>query len=160
VVTDPVEGKRRRAVELGAAGAVDPTAPDAVEQVRAGLPHRPDVTFDCVANQASMDQAVALAEKGGTVVVVGVPGGPVSIALPVVQDREVRLQGSAMYVAEDVLAAVDLVRRGAVPVDRIVTAAFPLERTAEAFAAARSGEHVKVQIQVQESDPPGPTAGA
>jgi L-iditol 2-dehydrogenase len=150
IVTDPVEGKRRRAVELGATGAVDPMAPDAVERVRAELPHRPDVTFDCVANQASTEQAIALAEKGGTVVVVGVPRGPVTIALPIVQDREIRLQGSAMYVAEDVRRAVELMQLGAVPVDRIVTAVFPLERTAEAFAAARSGEHVKVQVRVSE----------
>ncbi len=61
IVTDPVQGKRRRAVELGADRAADPTIPDAVERIRAELPGRPDVTFDCVATQASTDQAVALA---------------------------------------------------------------------------------------------------
>jgi threonine dehydrogenase-like Zn-dependent dehydrogenase len=40
------------------------------------------VTFDCVSNQASIDQAIALAQKGGMVVVVGVATGPVQIPLP------------------------------------------------------------------------------
>jgi len=45
-----------------------------------------------------------------------------------------------------------------VDVGRIVTAVCPLERTVEAFAAARSGEHVKVHIQV--STQPGSAGGA
>jgi len=146
-VSDPLEGKRRHAIELGAAAAFDPTSPGFVQAVRKSGPHRPDVVFDCVASQTSVDQAIALAEKGGTVIVIGVPRGPVEIPLPVIQDREIRIQGSAMYVAEDVLRAIDLIRDHTVDAERIVTATFPLERAAEAFAAARSGNHLKVQVQ-------------
>jgi L-iditol 2-dehydrogenase len=140
-VTDPIEAKRARAEELGAALTVDPTDPGAVEQIREGLPRRPDVVFDCVANQASTDQAIALALKGGTVVVVGVPNGVVTIPLELIQDREVRIQGSAMYTGDDVRAAIDLVAREPA-VEGLVTARFPLADAAEAFAAARSGQHV------------------
>jgi threonine dehydrogenase-like Zn-dependent dehydrogenase len=89
-----------------------------------------------------------LAEKGGTVIVIGVPRGAVEIPLPVIQDREIRIQGSAMYVDQDVLRAMDLIRDRTVDARRMVTATFPLERAAEAFAAARSGSHLKVQVQV------------
>jgi hypothetical protein len=34
-----------------------------------------------------------------------------------------------------------------VPSDQIVTLTLPLERAAEGFAEARSGEHVKVQLR-------------
>jgi 2-desacetyl-2-hydroxyethyl bacteriochlorophyllide A dehydrogenase len=146
--TDPVASKRARALRLGAVAAVDPREPDAVPRVGEALRGRPDVTFDCVANQSSMDQAVALAQRGGTIVVVGVPTSSVSIALPLVQDREIRIEGSLMYVREDVLKAVELLRAGAVPVEEVVTATFPLERAPEAFQAARSGEHVKVHLVV------------
>jgi L-iditol 2-dehydrogenase len=147
-VTDPLEGKRRHAIELGATAAFDPMSPRFVQEIRKSVPHRPDVVFDCVASQTSVEQAIALAENGGTVIVIGVPRGPVEIPLPVIQDREIRIQGSAMYVAEDVLRAIDLIRDHTVDARRIVTATFPLERTAEAFAAARSGNHLKVQVQV------------
>ena len=145
-ISDPLEGKRRHAIELGASKAFDPMSAQFVEAVRDSLPHRPDVVFDCVAGQASITQAIALAEKGGSVIVIGVPRGPVEIPLHVIQDREIRIQGSAMYVAEDVLRAIDLIRDHMVDAQRMVTATFPLEQAAEAFAAARSGEHLKVQV--------------
>jgi 2-desacetyl-2-hydroxyethyl bacteriochlorophyllide A dehydrogenase len=147
-ITDPLGGKRLHAIELGAAAAFDPTSPQFFEEVRKALPHRPDVVFDCVAGQSSITQAIRLAEKGGTVIVIGVPRGPVEIPLPVVQDREIRIQGSAMYVDQDVLRAMDLIGDRTVDAQRMVTATFPLERAAEAFAAAQSGNHLKVQVQV------------
>jgi 2-desacetyl-2-hydroxyethyl bacteriochlorophyllide A dehydrogenase len=147
-MSDPLEGKRRNAIELGAEKAFDAMSPRFVAAVRESLPHRPDVVFDCVAGQASVSQAIGLAEKGGSVIVIGVPRGPVEIPLPVIQDREIRIQGSAMYIDQDVLRAMDLILDGTVDAERLVTATFPLERAAEAFAAARSGDQLKVQVQV------------
>jgi 2-desacetyl-2-hydroxyethyl bacteriochlorophyllide A dehydrogenase len=148
-VTDPVAGKRALALELGADLAVDPTAGDPVRRIRGELPWRPDVVFDCVASQASVEQAIGLALNGGTVVVEGVPRGAVQVPLPLVQDREVRIQGTAMYTREDVLRAIGLVADGRVPAARLVTAEFPLERTAEAFRAASAGSEIKVHIRPQ-----------
>jgi 2-desacetyl-2-hydroxyethyl bacteriochlorophyllide A dehydrogenase len=147
-VSDPLEGKRTHAIELGAAAAFDPMRSEFVQEVRKSLPHRPDFVFDCVAGQSSVAQAIALAEKGGTVIVIGVAQRPVEIPLPVVQDREIRIQGSAMYVAEDVRLAIELISNHTVNAERIVTAHFPLEQAAEAFAAARSGNHLKVHVQI------------
>ena len=121
---------------------------DAVERIRDGLPWRPDVVFDCVANQASTDQAIALALKGGTVVVEGVPRGDVRVPLPLIQDRELRLQGTAMYTREDVERAIDLIERAVVPAGRLVTAEFPIERAAEAFQAAADGTEIKVHLRL------------
>lgn len=145
-VTDPLGSKRARASELGASVVVDPRAPDAIEEIRGSLPRRPDFVFDCVANQASLDQAVALALKGGTIVVIGVPTADVRVPLPLLQDRELDIRGCAMYVGDDVRRAIDLIQTRAVAGDAFVTATLALEDAADAFAAARSGEHVKVQI--------------
>jgi 2-desacetyl-2-hydroxyethyl bacteriochlorophyllide A dehydrogenase len=146
--TDPLEEKRQGALELGATAAVDPRDPDAAQAIRAALPHRPDVVFDCVASETSLNQAIGLAEKGGTVIVIGVPRGTVSIPLPIIQDREIRIQGSAMYVGEDVLRAIKLLAGGVVDADRIVTDRYPLEQAAAAFAAARLGSNLKVHVSV------------
>jgi 2-desacetyl-2-hydroxyethyl bacteriochlorophyllide A dehydrogenase len=151
-VTDPLESKRRMATALGADFAIDPTTNDAVGEIRERLPHRPDVVFDCVSTQASTDQAIALAVKGGTVVVEGVATGPVSIPLHVVQDTELRLQGTAMYVREDVERAIELIAGRQVPASQLVTHTFPLADAIAAFAAARglAGEvAIKVQLQPQ-----------
>jgi 2-desacetyl-2-hydroxyethyl bacteriochlorophyllide A dehydrogenase len=152
-VTDPLADKRALALELGADVTVDPASHDAVAELRERLPWRPDVVFDCVSTQSSIDQAIKLALKGGTVVVEGVPRGPVSIPLHLIQDRELRLQGTAMYVRADVEAAIGLIAGGQIPVDRVVTQSFPLDQAAEAFRAAAEGiggrPAVKIQLQPQ-----------
>jgi 2-desacetyl-2-hydroxyethyl bacteriochlorophyllide A dehydrogenase len=152
-VTDPLAEKRALALELGADLAVDPTSQSAVAEVRERLPWRPDVVFDCVSAQSSIDQAIELALKGGTVVVEGVPRGRVSIPLHLVQDREVRLQGTAMYVRADVEAAIGLIAGGRIPVERVVTHSFALDEAAEAFRAAageiEGGPAVKIQLEPQ-----------
>ena len=147
-VTDLQESKLLRAQRLGAVAGFDARDEHVVAHIRDALDGRPDVTFDCVSNQASIDQAIALAENGGSVIVVGVATGPVRIPLPIVQDREIRLEGSAMYVKQDVERAIKLMQSGVVPIAEIVTATYPLEQAAEAFAAAGKGDQVKVMLRV------------
>jgi threonine dehydrogenase-like Zn-dependent dehydrogenase len=53
-----------------------------------------------------------------------------------------------MYIGEDVVRAIHLLATGVVDADRIVTARYPLEQAAEAFAAARSGSNLKVHVTV------------
>jgi threonine dehydrogenase-like Zn-dependent dehydrogenase len=104
------------------------------------------VVFDCVAIQHTIGQAIALALKAGSVVVVGVPAADVTIPLPIVQDQQVRIQGSATYVPQDYAEAIELVRMGAVRPEDFITGVYPLEKAAEAFAASTAGEHVKVIV--------------
>jgi L-iditol 2-dehydrogenase len=149
VVTDLQPSKRERAVGLGASAAIDGASSTATTEIKDVLGGRPDFVFDCVASQTSISQAIELALKGGTVMVVGVPTADVSIPLPLLQDREVRIQGAAMYVREDVLKAIDLMVRRVVPIDAMVTLTLPLDRAQEGFAAAQSGDHIKVQLRVE-----------
>ena len=113
VTTDPLPAKRERAAALGADVTIDASTPDVAGQVRRALGGSADIVFDCVAIQSSMDQAIAMADKGGTVVVVGVPARDVTVPLPVVQDHQIRIQGSATYLPEDYRESTDLLRRGA-----------------------------------------------
>jgi threonine dehydrogenase-like Zn-dependent dehydrogenase len=147
VVTDLLATKRERALALGAFAAVDAAAPDAVEAVRDALGESADVVFDCVSVQSSIDQAIAMAVKGGNVVVVGVAEDPISVPLPLVQDLQIRIQGSATYLADDYATAMGMIAAGAVRPADIVTLIAPLDDVESAFAAARSGEHIKVLIR-------------
>jgi threonine dehydrogenase-like Zn-dependent dehydrogenase len=146
ISTDPNPSKRARATALGADVTIDARSPDVAGQVREALGASADIVFDCVAVQSSMDQAIAIADKGGTVVVVGVPATDVTVPLPIVQDHQIRIQGSATYLPEDYRDAVDLLRREAVRTADFVTATRPLDQVAEAFEIASSGEQVKVLV--------------
>ncbi|MEE4597471.1 alcohol dehydrogenase catalytic domain-containing protein [Streptomyces sp. DSM 41524] len=148
IVTDPVAAKRDRAVRLGADAALAPGTPGLPELVRERLGGGADAVFDCVAVSASVTQAVRSVEKGGTVMVVGVPQGPLDVPLDLVQDREIAVRGSLMYVGEDMRAAMTLLGTGAVPADEFVTATFPLDRADEAFRAAGGPDQMKVLVSV------------
>lgn len=146
VVTARSARSRERALAFGADAAVDATAVDAADLVRAELGESADVVFDCVAEQSTTTQALAIADKGGTVVVVGVPAGDVTIPLALLQDSQLRIQGSATYLPEDYADAMQLLRDGVVTAADFVTAIRPLSEAADAFADAESGHHIKVLL--------------
>ena len=146
VLTARSAASRERALRFGADAVVDATAADAVEQVRTALGESADVVFDCVAEQSTIRQAFGMANKGGTVVVVGVPPADVSIPLPILQDSQLRIQGSATYLPEDYTDAIELLRAGAVRADDFITAVRPLTEAAEAFADAENGRNIKVLL--------------
>jgi len=150
ISTDPNPGKRERAAALGADATIDARTPDVAGQVRAALGASADIVFDCVAIQSSLDQAIAIADKGGTVVVVGVPASEVTVPLPIIQDHQIRIQGSATYLPEDYRESADLLTRGAVKSADFVTATRPLDQVAEAFELASSGNQVKVLVTIDE----------
>ncbi|WP_036435852.1 alcohol dehydrogenase catalytic domain-containing protein [Mycobacterium sp. URHB0044] len=148
VVADLLESKRARAERLGAIGTFDPAAPDAIESARRQLGGPAAVVIDCVSLESSVAQAVDLVDKGGAIMIVGVADGATPVPLGLIQDREIALIGSLMYVREDFTAALDLLSSGTVPVDEIISAEFDFEHSAEAFAASADAENVKVLVTV------------
>jgi L-iditol 2-dehydrogenase len=138
---------RERALRFGASAAVDASLPDAADRVRAELGESADVVFDCVAIQSTMDQALAMVMKAGTVVVVGVPPEPVTVPLPQIQDAQLRIQGSATYLPDDFTEAMRLLSTGEVVIDDLITSVRPLGEAASAFAEAASGDHIKVLLR-------------
>lgn len=146
VATDLNPAKRERAAGLGADAVFDPKAADVVERMRERMGGPADVVFDCVAFQSTMDQAIALAHKGGTVIVEGVPERDITVPLAIIQDREIRVQGTAMYTREDMLSAMDLIATGKVDAGSLVTSTLPVEQVAQGFASADAGKEIKVHL--------------
>ncbi|PPL20378.1 zinc-dependent alcohol dehydrogenase [Microterricola pindariensis] len=146
VMTDMIESKRELALRAGADAVFDASSPELSANVRDYFGETADFVFDCVSVQSTLDSAFAMVGKGGTVVVVGVPQKPVTVPLPDIQDKQIRLQGAATYLAEDYAEATEIIRSGGVSADIIISNTFPLEQAAEAFAAATSGTEVKVLV--------------
>jgi 2-desacetyl-2-hydroxyethyl bacteriochlorophyllide A dehydrogenase len=150
VITDPLPAKRALAIRLGAHIALDAAAGDIVAQSLSALGDSAYVVFDCVAVASTVRQAIEMASKGGTVVIVGVPTGDVAIPLAIVQDHQIRIQGSATYLPEDYAESIRLLVERKVNVDEIVTAVVPLARVADAYALSSGGQHVKVLVGVDQ----------
>lgn len=146
VCTDLLASKRQLALDLGADAVVESGAGGVAEAVRSELGESGDAVFDCVATQETLADAINVATKGGTVTVVGGGRRPATIDLPVLQEYQVRLQGSATYTREDFATATEMVSAADFDASRFVTAAYPLARAAEAFQAILSGREVKVLV--------------
>jgi L-iditol 2-dehydrogenase len=146
-------------VAAGAYGAAEVTVADPLEPRRdvaaalglRAVPSLPaascDVVFECVGNESALRASVDAVTKGGTVVVAGVYGADPQVQAGLVQDRELRLQGSLMYVASDVRDAIRLLAAGRVDPQRVITHRFALAQAAEAFRLAGArGEALKVLL--------------
>ena len=93
-----------------------------------------DPALECVGAEASMAAAIDAIRKGGTIVVVGVFPARPRVDLGLVQDRELNLRGTLMYRREDYEAGVALIAAGAVATDPLISAHYPLEDYARAYA--------------------------
>ncbi len=146
VVTDPLASKREAALRIGADAAVDATDPDVVALVRGELGESADVVFDCVSVKSTTLAGIEMALKGGTVVIVGVPSADFELPVRIMQDQQIRIQGSATYVPQDYATSIEMIASGAVRAEDFITGQFPLDQAEQAFEASVSGDHIKVLI--------------
>ena len=142
-VAEPLAERRALAAALGAAG-IEPD-PEAASSALGG---RPTVVMLATGVAAAWELALSAADKGA-VVQLFAPSGPGESRAFDVDDvffRELEIQASYSAGPHDTRFALQLIAGGAVPAERLVTHRFPLERTEEALAAARSREGVKVIV--------------
>ena len=137
VASDPLAHRRAAARAAGAEHAV---APGELSDVQV------DVTFEVAGAQDAVDAAIALARPGARVVLVGIP----SADRTSFSASEARRKGLTLVMARRMKAvyprAVSLVQRGLVDLPGLVSHRFPLDRSAEAFAAAAARDGLKVVV--------------
>jgi L-iditol 2-dehydrogenase len=85
-----------------------------------------------VGSTPTVKNAVESVRKGGTVVLIGNVVATVELPLQVVVSRQLTLRGSAASSGE-YPQCIELLARGAVNVDPLITAVAPLEQGAEWF---------------------------
>jgi 2-desacetyl-2-hydroxyethyl bacteriochlorophyllide A dehydrogenase len=146
VVTDRREFKLDVARRVGADESVMGGAPETLPSIRDALGAAPDVVFDCAATAVTVEQSMKLADRGGSILIVGCRGPVGAVDWNRVQDLEQSLIGTQMFTDADFKAAMSLVDRNGTRLEQLVTAVYPVEQAAEAFAAAASGSEIKVQV--------------
>jgi 2-desacetyl-2-hydroxyethyl bacteriochlorophyllide A dehydrogenase len=140
VVSEPSAARRRRAAEQGADRVVEPGE----------LSGAFDVVIVAAPAAAAQAAALELAAPGGRVnFFAGLPrdGSRVELDTNLVHYKELVVTGTTACTTEDCREALELVLSGAVDAGRLVTARRPLADVADAFAAARSGEQLKVVVE-------------
>ncbi|MGV0606638.1 NAD(P)-dependent alcohol dehydrogenase [Mycolicibacterium sp. XJ1904] len=140
IVSDPDEARRQRAISFGATDVLDPTTQPIGDF---GV----DGYIDASGAPTAVVDGIRAVRPAGRVVLVG--SGAESMELPtqVIQNRELVLTGVFRY-ANTWPTAIALVESGQVDLDAMVTARFPLERTAEALDSDRTPGSVKSVVTV------------
>ncbi len=92
-----------------------------------------DVIIECVGVDDTMTSAIMNARKGSDIIVVGVFAKPAMVDLGLVQDRELRLIGTAMYQECDFLTAVNLITENRVDTSPLVTHRFEFSDYLKAY---------------------------
>jgi S-(hydroxymethyl)glutathione dehydrogenase/alcohol dehydrogenase len=144
IAVDTAAWKLDLASRLGATDVVDAAAgnpvPPVVELTAGGV----DYAFEAIGTPPTVRQAVRMARKGGTVVMIGVVPAGINVELPGADIvlREKRILGCMMgsnRFRTDMPRYVELYRRGLLRLDEMISARLPLERVNDAFAAMRQG---------------------
>ena len=140
-------GRRSLAEQLGATATVDPRAVDVVTAVGgpAGLtPGGVDAVLECAGTLETFQQAVAMARRGGTVLVFGVaPQGEMARISPFeIFARELRILGAYLN-PHTHGRAVELVASGRLQLEPLITRRLALGEVPGAISAAPETGEVK-----------------
>jgi threonine dehydrogenase-like Zn-dependent dehydrogenase len=151
LIVDTVEHSLAVARRLGADAVVDASAADPVEAAMLFTGGRgADLVFECAGGESmptTLPQATRMVRRGGAVVIVGgFDKGAIAIPLEWqrIQMSEIRLLPSASFAMHDIYPeqgqVLDLIARGKLRTQELITHRFPLERINEAFETAQDKE--------------------
>jgi len=151
MITDVSKYKLEKARACGLQHVVNPQEEDLGQAIlNAFGADKADLILECVGVQDTITQAVSIARKGSTIVVVGVFGKKPLVDLGLVQDRELSLIGTLMYQKKDYARAIELVENGKLSLDQMVTHRFAFKEYLKAYEAieASGGNYMKVMIDL------------
>lgn len=140
VITDLDSSRRELAVRFGATATLDPRVDDVSDL---GV----DAFVDATGAPAAISAGIAAVRPAGRVVLVGMGAATMELPVQVIQNRELVLTGVFRY-ANTWPTAIELVRSGRVDLDAMVTARYPLEKTAEALESDRVPGSIKSIVEV------------
>jgi L-iditol 2-dehydrogenase len=147
IAVDLAENRLKLARELGATDTIKSDTVDvAAEVARLTDGRGADHAFEVVGISPTVNLAITTLRRGGSLVLVGNLAPKVEVPLQVIVNREFTLHGSCASSGEYPLC-LDLISRGVIQVDPMITAIAPLAEGVEWFeklSAKDGGKYMKV----------------
>jgi L-iditol 2-dehydrogenase len=149
-VIDLSDSRLEKAKVLGATKTINASQTSAINVIKQNQPYEGiDVVFECVGVEQSIRDAIEIVRKGGKIIVVGVFGEATEVQMAYVQDRELELIGSLMYIRRDFTEAIKLLANEEVPPELFTSKIFPLENAQDAFEQAFNKEqNLKIILEI------------
>jgi L-iditol 2-dehydrogenase len=127
ISVDVDETRLKTASSLGATDTIlaqGGNVPAQVRELTGGL--GADIAFECVGATPTVQSSIESVRKGGTVTLIGNIAPRVELPLQSVVTRQIRVQGSCASSGE-YPACIDMLARGDIRVDTLISAVAPLE---------------------------------
>jgi 2-desacetyl-2-hydroxyethyl bacteriochlorophyllide A dehydrogenase len=122
-----------RAVSLDEAGAAAASEP-------------PACVFECAGTPAATRLAIELAAPLARIMLVGLSLEPLDLAAPPILFKELELRGILTYSRSDFADAIEMLARGAVRAESLITGTAPLEQAEASFQALTTPGHHHLKI--------------
>ncbi len=149
MITDLSDFRIKKAVECGIDFCVNTAKEDLKEAVLKNFgKDGADAIFECIGIQPTMDQAVSIARKGTTIMVVGVFGDIPRVDLGLVQDRELTLRGTLMYKREDFDDAIRLMTDKKIVVTPLISRHFAFKDYLKAYEFIEESKDLVMKILI------------
>ena len=132
-----------RARALGAVATLNPKEVDVPKEVRKITNGGADVAMEVVGSPATFTTAISTIRRGGRLCVVGYSDQAAPLPLGRLMFFEEEIVGSLGCRPADFPAIIELVRRGRVQLDPMITGRVPLDRLSEAVEDLRAGKGLR-----------------
>lgn len=136
------------ALQIGADHVIDYREQDTVQAVRALAGGNVPCVIECAGTPASIQNAVALTAKGGTISIIGIPIEPVALDVKKLVLDEINFRGARANQNEQE-EVVPLIMDGRIEVEKLITHSYPLRDFPTALETFnnRTGGAIKVLIK-------------
>lgn len=146
IVVDVDAAKREAALKAGALAAIDARAPDAAKQIIEATGGGARAVLDLVGATPTVKLALDSCARGGHVVVVGLMGGDITLSLPIIPMRPLKIEGSYVGTLPELRELVTLMRDGKMQPSAVSPR--PLREVNDALEALAHGKVVGRQVLV------------
>jgi (R,R)-butanediol dehydrogenase/meso-butanediol dehydrogenase/diacetyl reductase len=136
-VTDLYDYQKDRAYEMGATAFLCGSE-NTVEKVNSALGGPAEIVFECVGKPGLVARSIQHACPHGTIVVLGLCTAPDTFVPFEAVSKEVRIQTSAFFYAQEFRAAIDALEAGHAAPRALVTDTVALSMMPDAFEALRN----------------------
>lgn len=108
-----------------------------------------DIFFECVGIGATVNQAIECSKKGHDIVIVGVFGSMPPINMAWIQDRELRICGTLMYVDKDFQDTINYMADGKINMTPLISKVFPFNQFNDAFTYIENNSDTSLKVLVE-----------
>ena len=149
IVSEPISGRRNKALENGATYVVDPRISDVNSEVRKIKPVGADIVFEVAGNSKAQAACFSYARKGGTIIFFGCSpkDNLIEINPFLINENEQKILGSFNN-QFSTARAVEMLFKGKIRVDNLISHTFMLKDYPDVYKVFGDPETMKLMVKM------------